>query len=75
MATCSECGGEILHVKDDWTDAGFPVDAEPLRTRGFKLKSPRDGERSQRAVLVDVELYRPHSASCKKLQGQTELEA
>lgn len=65
MAKCATCGAAILHVRDDFTDASFPVDEEPVRMRGFELRSPKDGERTRRAVLVDVDVYRPHSATCK----------
>lgn len=64
MAKCAKCGGEVLHVRDDYTDATFPVDATPVRTRGFTLKQPVEGQRSLRAVLQDGEVYRPHSATC-----------
>lgn len=65
MAKCQACGGEVLHVRDDFTDATFPVDVFPVQVRGFELRAPRDGERARRAVLVDVEVHRPHSATCK----------
>lgn len=64
MAKCPECQAEVEHVKDDFTGASFPVDVEPVRARGFDLRAARAGERSRRAVLVDVEVYRPHSATC-----------
>jgi hypothetical protein len=65
MATCQKCGGSILHVRDDFTGASFPVDEEPVRMRGYELKPPADASRAPRAVLVDVEVHRPHSATCK----------
>jgi hypothetical protein len=65
MATCATCGAEIEHVRDDYTDATFPIDVVATRSRGFELIAPRAGERARRAVLVDVEVYRPHSATCK----------
>lgn len=72
MAQCTICGGEILHVRDDFTDATFPVDAEPVRMRGFTLKAPEGSQRTQRAVLQDAEVYRPHSATCATRAGAAE---
>jgi hypothetical protein len=69
MASCPTCGAEVLHVRDDFTDATFPVDVHPIRVRGFELKAPTGAERAKRAVLVDVEVHRPHSATCTARQA------
>lgn len=64
MARCNVCEREILHVRDDFTGATFPVDLEPTRVRGYTLGRPGEGERSPRAHHADVEVYVPHALTC-----------
>lgn len=52
-------GHEVIHVRDDFTGATFPVLAEPTRLEGFVLEDPPEGERSPRAVRTTVEVYLP----------------
>lgn len=61
---CSDCGSEVIHVRDVFTGATFAVDAEPIQARGFVLHRPRPGERNERAELQNVEVYRPHEQTC-----------
>jgi hypothetical protein len=72
MATCGHCGKEIEHVRDDFTGATFPVDVEPTRMLGYELKAPGARQRARRAVLVNVELHRPHSATCRPVAAAAE---
>lgn len=76
MAKCSDCGKDVLNVRDDFTGSTFPVDPEPVRMRGFTLKAAGEGERAPRAVLQDSEVYRPHSATCARTEkAQRDLRA
>jgi len=65
MATCAKCQAEVLHVRDHYTGATFPVDAEPQKTTGYELGRPQEGERNPRAQLETLELYVPHEQTCK----------
>lgn len=69
MAQCKECGEEVIHVRDGFTGATFPVDASPITTRGFALFPAGEGERNQRAELTDIEVFRPHNLTCAQLES------
>lgn len=61
MPKCARCGTEIVHVRDNYTGATFPVEAKPVPFRGYVLSPPREGERNQRADYRVAELFTPHS--------------
>lgn len=67
MAKCTTCDAEVVHVRDEYTGATFPVDAEPERVQGYVLGRPAEGERSPRAERHTVEVYTPHVLSCEQL--------
>jgi len=64
MAKCGSCGAPVIHVRDNFTGATFPVDATPAQLRGFVLSEPGEGERNQRADQRKVEVHQPHNLSC-----------
>lgn len=66
MATCKRCGQEVVHVRDDYTGATFPVDADPTTVEGFTLSPAREGERNQRATRELATLYVPHELRCQE---------
>lgn len=61
---CSDCGAELIHVRDDYTGATFPVDADPETLDGLVLSEPRAGERNPRAVRERLEAHTPHVQTC-----------
>ena len=72
MATCSNCNEEIIHVRDSFTGATFPVDAEPKLVKGFALGQPGPREKNPRASYQEVEVFTPHAVTCAHVE-QTDL--
>lgn len=72
MAKCSRCGEEVTHVRETYTGATFPVDAEALVVQGFELQPPKEGERNQRAVRKSVALHAPHDPFCSQREEATD---
>ena len=68
MATCQHCGKDIIHVRDAFTGATFPVDAEPIIWKGFELGRPEAGARNPPARFNSVELYVPHAPICEEAE-------
>lgn len=61
---CNECGRDVIHVRDDYTGATFPVDAEPHTVEGFILQPPEEGKRNPRAIKGQLEAHVPHVQTC-----------
>lgn len=65
MATCADCGKDVISVRDAYTGAIFAVDIHPTTVKGFELSDPENGERLQRAHFdPERKIYRPHASIC-----------
>lgn len=69
--SCRKCGRPVIHVRDPFTLATFPVDAEP--SVGVTLDPPAEGERNAR-VSGRAEVYAPHLQTCEPTDQEGEEE-
>lgn len=70
--TCSKCGGPVIHVRDPFTGATFPV--EGFAFEGVTLDPPGPGERNPR-VSGRAQVHVPHLPGCEPQEGEEEEEA
>lgn len=70
VTECSDCQAPVIHVRDTFTGATFPVDAEPYE--GMALSPPGPRERNPRAERGVV--YVPHHTTCSAQLALEEAE-
>jgi hypothetical protein len=61
------CRAEVIDVRDAFTGATFPVEADPKTMKGFFLVPAKDARMNPNAYMA--ELYLPHIPNCSGAQN------